>query len=994
MKRILIFLLVLIMLPLSVLAEDRENNRHLTLMVYLCGSDLETRYGLATRDLLEIRDACRGNDAVTVLVMAGGSSIWHGNLFSPEETCLCEIGSRGMRIVGRQPSMNMGEAETLADFLRFGVEQYPADQYALVLWNHGAGPMEGVCFDEQRQMDSLSLQELESALQGSPFAKDLKLSWIGFDACLMATVETALYCAPYAEYLIASQETEPGSGWNYGFLQEITGDEDALEICGKVLAYYPEGKKEQDMLTLSLVRLNRMKEVEKCASLFFEAMNLKLNPETFSDYSNSRQYTKSFGRVSTNYDYDLVDLYSLAESFFEYAPAEAEALEHILEQAVVLTTGNQEHSCGLSIYYPYYNKSTFEEKWQDAFRGLGVLTDYSLYLNRYEELWTGKPMALWDQLSGYTAPLNGNSQTILLDLTEEQSTHYANAFVHILEDDGTDYTWLDTYCVDDIRIRGNTLEAEYSFDALYAVDENGVLETEAIPFTRIDDYYLIHASLQEESVLLPGKMDNHLDVILICKKKDGTNELEIHNVIPAAAEADELSLGREEITPDPETWPVIRFYGTPRNETKDEKGSWLPFDEWPENNTSGINISIDGIDRDGNRIPFLEWQASPEGLSGLHHETEADNTRPWTLKFCPRKTSGRNLAAQYIVTDTQGNKWASQLIPLQRPDIVASAAISCEPVETGGFSWQPVEIKAIRNDSFQGVCLRMQVENHTDSIGFFTMIFPIINGRVGSFNGINTPEDMFRNGFGSGYFILSKRQIMPGATCYTEFYLEDYLLPYADDPIIRSITFIPDFFFYQSRENDFSMADFVNIRTVETGLDVSGLDLPERPESGLVAADQSEPDMYFELTELHKTEIGAFAGTLHVVNRGKAPRWITFQKQVNDTYRGGILNYDFVYDCMDILFTHYFIPGGEGYFDFRIIPGADLSVPLINIFQGEDEETAKSHEKDLTQLEGVGFLYRAYDTDLSGLDQGPMHYFWFYLPEPVDLGAPWHLILK
>ena len=78
MKRICVFLLVLaLLLPAAAAAgEGNGNGRHLTLMIYMCGSDLESQYGLATQELQDIRDACKGNKAVTVLVMVGGSRAW------------------------------------------------------------------------------------------------------------------------------------------------------------------------------------------------------------------------------------------------------------------------------------------------------------------------------------------------------------------------------------------------------------------------------------------------------------------------------------------------------------------------------------------------------------------------------------------------------------------------------------------------------------------------------------------------------------------------------------------------------------------------------------------------------------------------------------------------------------------------------------------------------------------------------------------------------
>ncbi len=90
---------------------------------------------------------------------------------------------------------------------------YPAEQYDLILWNHGGGAFFGYGFDETTN-DSLTLDELDQAFADSPFHDGNKLEFIGFDACLMANIETAHTLSPYANYMVASQESEPGSGWS------------------------------------------------------------------------------------------------------------------------------------------------------------------------------------------------------------------------------------------------------------------------------------------------------------------------------------------------------------------------------------------------------------------------------------------------------------------------------------------------------------------------------------------------------------------------------------------------------------------------------------------------------------------------------------------------------------------------------------------------------------------------------------------------------------
>ena len=123
-------------------------------------------------------------------------------------------------------------------FLDFSYNNYPSDNYSLIFWNHGGGPIYGYGVDEQYN-DVLYLHELKWAMKNSPF-KTKKLSFVGFDACLMATLETAQVFAPYANYFVASEEIEPGAGWNYGFLSAYSANSNPtpLEVTNEILKYY------------------------------------------------------------------------------------------------------------------------------------------------------------------------------------------------------------------------------------------------------------------------------------------------------------------------------------------------------------------------------------------------------------------------------------------------------------------------------------------------------------------------------------------------------------------------------------------------------------------------------------------------------------------------------------------------------------------------------------------------------------------------------------
>jgi len=186
-----------------------------TIMVYLCGTDLESECYAASMDIEEALNG-RYSDDVRIVYQTGGTAEWNEYYGISNSVSQRYVTNNGeLELVDEFELCNMGDPNTLADFVSWGVENYPAKRMGLVFWNHGGGSISGVCFDEMNDSDSLSLREIDSALNSVYGQMSDKFEFIGFDACLMSTLETANIIAPYARYMFASEETEPGGGWNY-----------------------------------------------------------------------------------------------------------------------------------------------------------------------------------------------------------------------------------------------------------------------------------------------------------------------------------------------------------------------------------------------------------------------------------------------------------------------------------------------------------------------------------------------------------------------------------------------------------------------------------------------------------------------------------------------------------------------------------------------------------------------------------------------------------
>ncbi len=212
---------------------------------YLCGSDLESEDGAATRDIEEMLSV-QLPEGVQVIIQTGGAEYWHNDFVDPNYIERYIYDHEGLRFLESQPLSNMGEADTLSDFLRFASEQYPAEYSLLNLWNHGGGALGGVAFDELYDDDALSMEELSAAFSAvygqSPEQKPFDI--IGFDACLMADLSTAHTVAPFGHYMVASQESEPEEGWYYsGMFESLAQNRqmDPLDFSIAICDSYVEG---------------------------------------------------------------------------------------------------------------------------------------------------------------------------------------------------------------------------------------------------------------------------------------------------------------------------------------------------------------------------------------------------------------------------------------------------------------------------------------------------------------------------------------------------------------------------------------------------------------------------------------------------------------------------------------------------------------------------------------------------------------------------------
>ena len=351
-----------------------------TIFVYLCGSDLESENGFASENMKEMIEASAAS-GVRFIVETGGASEWKNDA-NADELDRYEIAGGVSTIVDHQPTADMGSAQTLADFLSWGVAAYPAAHVGLVLWDHGSGSINGVCFDELNDLNSLSLRDIDTALSGVKDALPNGFDFIGFDACLMGTVETAAMLAPYAKYLIGSQELEPGTGWDYkvfGSCLQANPSADTVTL-GKAICdgFYQNSVADDqgDSATLALVDLSKIDALRTAFDLYaqnlYEATD---KSENFAPICRAIRSAENYGGNNRSEGYtNMVDLGGLIDAGAEWS-SNAQAARDALNAAIVYQTVGDAHkdASGLSVYFPLQVQGSKE---LSIFRDVCVSTHY------------------------------------------------------------------------------------------------------------------------------------------------------------------------------------------------------------------------------------------------------------------------------------------------------------------------------------------------------------------------------------------------------------------------------------------------------------------------------------------------------------------------------------------------------------------------------------------------------------------------------------------
>lgn len=357
-----------------------------TLMLYMCASDLESECGFATEDLNEIMYGYTAGN-LNVIVQTGGTVEWQNTVVADDRCQRYRVTEDGLELVDDSLGMqNMADSATLTDFIQYCSSNYAADHYGLVLWDHGGGVVGGYGYDENFGGDSMSLTEMSRALGDA----SVHLDMLGFDACLMANFETCLMAAPYADYLIASEEPEPGCGWYYtdwiGKLSENCGIPPKRYGRQIIDDYITESGWDSPSMYSTLGMFDLQQVTQKllpALSQFSDDAVQQLSAGEYRRISQSRSNTRAVYQS----ELDHIDLLDYAQ----HSQSEtADQLEQAVSDCVVYyrETENGSGDNGLSILFPYYDLSALDML-EEMYQTLGYDDAYPAFLEQFANVMAG-----------------------------------------------------------------------------------------------------------------------------------------------------------------------------------------------------------------------------------------------------------------------------------------------------------------------------------------------------------------------------------------------------------------------------------------------------------------------------------------------------------------------------------------------------------------------------------------------------------------------------
>ena len=322
--------------------------------------------GCASEDIGEMTSDTWA-DNIRIVLQTGGAKRWSNQNVNPNRTQRFLYEGGDFTEIENLPLQPSYEPDTLADFMDYCRTNYPADHQMLILWDHGGGAF-GYGKDSITG-GMMSIADIRTALSSvyQPNPDKPAFDVIGFDACLMSSLEVTHALNGFARYYAVSEETEPGEGWNYGpWLKALTDDPSmnparlARHIADSFVDYYVTQNINIGFLITNDVTFSVL-DAKKCEELY----------GAYCDLAKA-QLTRAAGDISVLADigrcadrsthlcsmyyniYNTVDLGNYVDYMVDTFPDESSRVKQLIGEAVLYhrQCGSLSESQGISVYIP------------------------------------------------------------------------------------------------------------------------------------------------------------------------------------------------------------------------------------------------------------------------------------------------------------------------------------------------------------------------------------------------------------------------------------------------------------------------------------------------------------------------------------------------------------------------------------------------------------------------------------------------------------------
>ena len=377
----------------SLVSLKGNGNDQVTIMIYMNGSNLESDYGSATADIKEMLDADL-SDKVSVVIETIGTYEWQRYNIASDHSQRYLIDNHKLILVDDTLDQeDCTDPDALSDFIIWSKENYPADRYFLILWDHGGGSVDGFGYNEWgHYSDALTLDEMQTALKDGGVVFD----FIGFDSCIMSSIEVCYALYDYCDYMILSEDFESSLGWFYkNWLTQLADNTSidtptlARTIIDDMVIANEKDHALGDASTLALI------DEKYLPALFEEWKNFAYaNEDALLERNYSREVIRSDRALPTrrNYnpllkvdselkEYYVTDMLAVAASI---NATYTKSLSSLLNQTIVYYnyTANNAGLTGLSVTLPYGDPSFYRDQ-KEIYELCGFDQDYIDWLEQF-----------------------------------------------------------------------------------------------------------------------------------------------------------------------------------------------------------------------------------------------------------------------------------------------------------------------------------------------------------------------------------------------------------------------------------------------------------------------------------------------------------------------------------------------------------------------------------------------------------------------------------